>query len=103
MTKQKLFYSKQFVSVFSDDNDKCPNMTSPSCPIMPEITITINGVKQLLSKLNPYKASGPYLVRTRFLKEFATEISPALTLLFNTSLLQGIIPAEWNEGFINPI
>ena len=39
-------------------------MTSPSSPIMPE-TVTINGVKKLLSKLNPYKASGPDFVSYR--------------------------------------
>ena len=95
--------NKQFVNVFSDDDDKCRNMTSPSSPIMPEIIVTIYGVKKLLSKLNPYKASGPDLVPSRFLKEFANEISPALTLLFNASLLQGIIPGEWKEASINPI
>ena len=78
-------------------------MTSPSSPIMHEITVTINGVKKLLSKLNPYKTPGPDLVPSRFLKEFANEISPALTLLFNASLLQGIITTEWKEAFINPI
>lgn len=98
-----ILLNKQFVSVFSSDDDNCPNMTSPRSPSMPEITVTVNGVKKLLSKINPYKASGPDNVPARFLKELANEISPALTLLFNASLLQGIVPAEWKEAIINPI
>ena len=31
-------------------------------------------------------------ISARFLKEVAQEISPALTLLFNASLEQGIVP-----------
>ena len=70
---------------------------------MPEITATINGVKKLLSKLNPCKASGPDLAPTRFLKEFANEISPALTWLFNASLLSRHYAAECKEACNNPI
>ena len=70
---------------------------------MPEITVTINGVTKLLEKLNPYKASGPEMVSARFLKEVATEISPTLTLPFNASILQSIIPTDWKEALINPI
>ena len=70
---------------------------------MPEITVTINGVTKLLEKINPYKASGPDMVSARFLKEVATEISPVLTLLFNASILQIIIPTDWREALINPI
>ena len=43
------------------------------------------------------------MVSARFLKEVATEISPALTLLFNASILQSIIPTDWKEALINPI
>ena len=43
------------------------------------------------------------MVSARFLKEVATEISPALTLPFNASILQSIIPTDWKEALINPI
>ena len=92
----------QFTSVFSDDDAITPTMTSTRSRSMPEITITINGVEKLLDKINPHKASGPDMVSVKFLKEVATEISPALTLLFNASILQSIIPTDWKEAFINP-
>ena len=54
-------------------------------------------------KINPHKASGPDRVSARFLREVATQISPALTLLFNASILQSIIPTDWKDALINPI
>ena len=93
--------NRQFISVFSNDDAITPTMLSTRSPNMPEITVTINGVTKLLEKLS--KASGPDMVSARFLKEVATEISPALTLLFNASILQSIIPTDWKEALINPI
>ena len=101
-TKRKQILNTQFTSVFSNDDAITPTMTSTRSRSMPEITITINGVKKLLEKINPHKASGPDMVSAKFLKEVATEISPALTLLFNASILQSIIPTDWKEAFINP-
>ena len=92
----------QFTSVFSNDDAITPTMTSTRSRCMPEIKITINGVKKLPEKINPHKAWGPDMLSAKFLKEVATEISPALTLLFNVSILQSIIPTDWKEAFINP-
>ena len=70
---------------------------------MPDIIVTLEGVKKLLLKLKPNKSTGPNLISARFLKEVATEIVPAITLLFNASLNQGAIPTEWKEAYISPI
>ena len=43
------------------------------------------------------------MVSARFIKEVADEIAPALTLLFNASLCQGLITNAWKEALINPI
>ena len=92
----------QFTSVFSNDDAITPTMKSRRSRSTPEIIITINGVKKLMEKINPHKASGSDMVSAKFLKEVATEISPALTLLINASILQSIIPTDWKEAFINP-
>lgn len=46
-----------------------------------------NGVLNLLKKLDPVKATGPDKVSSRFLKEFAEELTPAMTLFFKSSLV----------------
>ena len=92
----------QFASIFSNDDAITPTMTSTRNRSMPEITITTNGVKKLLEKINPHKASGPDMVSAKFLKEVVTDISPAPNLLFSASIVQNIIPTDWKEAFINP-
>ena len=44
---------------------------------MPEINVNLAGVKKLLKKLNPNKASGPDGISSRFLKEMGDELAPA--------------------------
>ena len=50
------------------------------------ITVHIEGVAQLLTSIQPHKASGPNNLPARFLKEVANEISPVLTVVFQASL-----------------
>ena len=59
---------------------------------------------KILPPLHPYSTRSEFVLHElKFLKEVATEISPALTLLFNASILQSIIPTDWKEALINPI
>jgi len=69
---------------------------------MSEINISANGIKSLLDRLKPHKATGPDNVSARFLKEFSSEITPALTLIFKTSLRQGSLPEDWLHAYIVP-
>ena len=100
--KKATILNDQFASVFSKEDNITPHLSSPICISMPGIIVTL-GVKKLLLKLKPNKPTGPDLTSARFLKEVATEIAPAITLLFNASLNQGAIPTEWKEAYISPI
>ena len=101
--KKATIFNDQFASVFSKEDDITPYLSSPICTSMPDIIVNSEGVKKLLLKLKPNKSTGPDLISARFLKEVATEIAPAITLLFNASLNQGAIPTEWKEAYISPI
>ena len=92
------------MSVFTQENiSTIPDIPGPSYPAMDSIEITIEGVISLLTNLNPNKASGPDKICNRFLKEFVAEIAPCLTVLFQASLNQGIIPNDWKKAFVVPI
>ena len=56
------------------------------------------GVLKLMQGLNPHKAEGPDHIPTRFLKEFAAELSPPMTLIFQASLQQGEVPDDWKQA-----
>ena len=73
---------------------------------MPDITVEINGVQELLKNLNPKirkKASVPDKILCRLLKELSAELAPALTLLFNRSLSTGVVPEIWRYALVQPI
>ena len=70
---------------------------------IPEIRITVNGVKKLLKELNPYKASGPDEIAARFLKETSEELGEGITFIFRASLHQSTIPDAWREAIISPL
>ena len=55
-------------------------------PLMPEISIDLNGVLKLLSNLKPDKAAGPDEIKPVVLKELRHEIAPIICLLFERSL-----------------
>ena len=67
---------------------------------MAEIEITLDGVVSLLQKLKPFKACGPDQIPNRILKEVASEIAPALLLLYQSSFRQAKLSDEWKHAYI---
>ena len=61
------------------------------------------GIRKLLLKLKPHKASGPDRLPNLVLKELAWELAPILSSLFNKSLSSGILPDDWTHAFITPV
>ena len=72
-------------------------------PDAPDITVNQAGVAKLLGRLNEHKAKGPDKIEAKLLRMAAAEISPAISLLFQASIKQGIIPAIWKRAFVSPI
>ena len=71
------------------DHSHLPIMDGDPFPKMKSFPITEEGVKKLLSNLDPYKATTPNNIPSRLLKDYAEEIFTALTLIFQASLQQG--------------
>ena len=100
----------QFQSVFGDGQsftetefkEKCP-MTAKNYSTLSDITITTDGVEKLLRNQNPHKASGPDGISPRVLKELAEELAPILTVIFQSSISTGQVPADWKDAFVTPI
>ena len=96
--------NNQYCSVFSEPHKDTPQINSPQAEsTIEDIVIQQIGVLNLLNKLDPSKATGPDKISARFLKEFSSEIAPALTLFFGNSLSQGDLPSEWRHAFIVPV
>jgi hypothetical protein len=65
---------------------------------MPNIQVNSNGIKKLLKGLNIHKATGPDAIPTRFLHDYAEELAPIMTFIFQLSLDTGNIPDDWREA-----
>ena len=72
-------------------------------PTMDNIHVGVNGVCKLLKGLNVHKATGPDAIPTRFLHDFAAELAPIMTKLFQLSLDTRKIPDDWREASIVPV
>ncbi|KAI8519219.1 hypothetical protein Bbelb_024760 [Branchiostoma belcheri] len=59
---------------------------------------SIGMVKTLLKGIDPRKASGPDELPTWILKEYAEDLAPIITHLFNTSYEQGVVPGVWKAA-----
>ena len=96
----------QFRSVFTEEppgETPSPSTRDQDIPTIPEIVIKEEGVKKLLEELNPNKAAGADEITTWVLKTTAEVITPALTVIFNSSLDSGRLPSDWLQANVSPI
>ena len=70
---------------------------------MPDFVIAQEEMLKLLNGLDENKAPGPDGVSAKFLKLYATQLTPALTHIFNKSLSSGDLPSDWLLANITPI
>ena len=66
-------------------------------------TVKEDEVRDIFKKLKGRKSSGPDGIAPRLLKTCADELSPIFTELFQTSLLQRLIPDIWKLSAIVPV
>ena len=97
LNDQFVFTQEDFTNMSSLDND--------SYPSMPEVTVSTQGVQKFPS-CSPTKLLVPmtsYDLPARVLREFAVEIAPALSCIFQRSLDTGILPEDWRRANISPV
>ena len=96
--------AKYFSSVFTTENtDNIPTLSNDLLPDMPSIQVYPQGIQHLLNNLDANKSGGPDKLPARFLKEVAGEIAPALSIIYQASLDQGVLPAVWKTATFIPI
>ena len=96
------FFTAQ--TVINDQNVDVPDVTDRN--VISELSIvvlTADEVKSVLKSLPVGKASGPDGISNRVLKELADQMAMPLSLLFNQSIEDGKIPADWKEAYVSPV
>ena len=75
--------NQQFVSVFTEENmTNQPELKGNPSPDISHLEISEEGVKKLLSNVNPKKANGPDNIPNRVLKDCATNIAPYVATVY---------------------
>lgn len=97
-------FNDYFKSVFAaNSHHEMPVMDAHVQETMPELTITYNGVLNLLNNIKVSSASGPEDVPGNVLKVCAEIIAHYLVILYSKSLDTGIIPQQWKNANVVPI
>ena len=96
---------QQFDSVFSNPEPPIQAFFEEEdrLPTIEPIIVNPLGIKKLLKNLNPNKAIGPDNIPGQFLKLFADDLADILSVLFQASLDQGILPTDWKVANIVPL
>lgn len=91
-----------FSSVFVRATQCCTNFNIPGFDI-PDITITEPGIFSALLNLDPKKSAGPDRIPNAFLYRYAEWCSKYLYIIFNESLLSGVVPDDWKTAKVTPV
>ena len=97
--------NRQYQSVFSqeDPDTQVPDPEGKPYPDMNNIHVSEDGVRKLLQKSNPRKATGPDMIPARLLKECAEELSPILAIIYNKSIQTGKVPDYWQKANVSAV
>ena len=95
---------KEFRSAFThEDTSHIPSFGPRTSSTITPIHVEVAGVQKLLNRLKPNKACWPDKIPNRVLKELAPVLAPPLTALYNKSLEEGTVPAEWRHALVTPV
>jgi exonuclease III len=95
--------NRQFQSVFTVDDDNIPNKGPPRYPSIPDLSIGEEGVRKQLSSINARKACGPDEIPAKFLYDYAEQLSPMLSHLYQQTFDTGEVPSDWITAQVTAI
>ena len=96
--------NKYFSSVFTREDNNCPPIADANFSSkLRSLNISVEGVEQLLSNTEPHKSSGPDQIPGRLLKLMSSKIAPSLSLIYQASLEQSVLPQDWKNALVVPI
>ena len=94
----------QFSSVFTIGNaSNAPSLGVSTYSELPHITVYVAGVRKLLEDIKPHKATGPDGIPAKLLKDYAADLAPVLSHIYQASLNQGRVPADWKHAWVIPV
>ena len=94
------YFSSVFTPVTVED---LPEIHDQPKPDINPIIVEINGVLELLRALDIHKANGPDGIPAHLLKETCAKIAPSITVIFQASMQQCVLPIDWKAANVVPL
>ena len=85
-------------SDLADRHSSPPDLELPNNPMLENIHISPDDVKQAIKQFKPNKAPGPNLICPKLFKEASNELAGPLSDLYNLSLTTKTYPASWKKN-----
>lgn len=95
-------FNNYFNSVYTKDNNHLPPFDANLPPIS-DVTISEEGIFNLLLNLDVKKSVGPDEIPNAFLKRYAEWCAKYLCVLYTRSLNEGVLPEDWKIARIKPL
>ena len=93
-----------FSSIFSDEDiSTIPVTRKLTNSFLPNIIFEEASLRKKIMKLKVGSAPGPDSISVKFLQTFCDEISVPLSLIFNLSMGEGLVPSDWRNANVTPI
>jgi hypothetical protein len=67
------------------------------------VNFGIKQVKEKIAALRADAAAGQDSIGPRLLKELASNLAPALVIIFRKSMAEGTVPEDWRDADVTPI
>ena len=67
-----------------------------------DVVITVDTIKSALANLDGNSAMGPDGLHPYFLKSCSSELAHPLSIIFNRSLREGVVPEQWKQSTVIP-
>ena len=93
--------SEFFSTIYTQEQDFNCTVPSSNCGLQ-SVTLTEELILKALLKLKPEMSSGPDNIHPMFLHETAHVIALPLSLIFNKSLDEGVLPDDWKCANVTP-
>ena len=96
-------FVEAFTSVFTYDDGLLPTLQATTHQQDKSISVTEQGVLNLLISLDPTKGAGPDNLPPALLKFMGPYIYKVITAIFNFSLAKQCVPVDWKTANVVPI
>ena len=96
-------FNNYFESVFAIDNNKKFVPELKTCSSISEIEIPAYAIYEKLKKMRPKLSYGADGIPSIFYQKLALVLSYPLSLVFQSSLSSGVLPAIWKQSVVVPI